>query len=232
MVYIIMGWLLQGCGTPRKIFVNEEFESNNRSSSIDLRFLKDDKTRLLGYRILRDSVISASSSVKEVNMGIIIPQTKVTEVNMENESAFGNDSLQCLIRYHVFYKFVETKPSVLLSRSLSKAEREPKQSITDVKITGFLQYSGFESKIVFTYTDHTGFVLPGSDSLKLIPIYQGNWKPMQTLIGVQLVKGDIVYGVVHSFTGISRKKAYLYTKATPAEQLLIAANFAVIARYL
>jgi hypothetical protein len=45
-------------------------------------------------------------------------------------------------------------------------------------------------------------------------------------------KRGTVYGVVHSFTGLFKKKIYLYTKASTAEQLLTAAYFAVIVRYL
>ena len=228
----MIGWLSQSCSTPKEIFVNEEFEANNRSSVVELRFLKDNKTHLLGYRIIGDTVISSSQDVRVLNAGILSPHNKVTEVNREGEAVFGSDSLECVIHYHVFYKSVETKPSALLSRSLSKAEREPKESITEVDIKGYLQYPGIGSKIPFTFKNHGGFLLTGTDSLILTPVYQGHGILSQTLIGVQLLKGDTVYGVVHSLTGISRKKAYLYTKATPAEQMMIAAYFAVIASYL
>ena len=232
IIYGVIAWLSQSCSTPKEIFVNDEFEANNRSSAVELRFLKDNKAHLLGYRIFRDTVIKSSQDARVSNMGILFPRNTVTEVNRESESVFGSDSLKCTIHYHVFYKLVETKPSALHSRSLSKAEQEPKESITEVDINGYLYYPGIDGKIPFAYKNHVGFLLTGSDSLRLTPVYQGHGKLAQTLIGVQLLKGDAVYGVVNSFTGIGRKKAYLYTKATSAEQMIIAAYFAVVASYL
>jgi len=96
-----------------------------------------------------------------------------------------------------------------------------------------MECPGIESEVRFIFNSpDTGYLVAGKDSFALKPVYQGNWKPMQTFIGVQLIKGEATFAVLYTFTGLARKKIFLYTLASEREQLLCAAYMGVIARYL
>jgi hypothetical protein len=232
-VYYTVICLLLGCSTPKEIFVTDEFRDNNRSSSIEFRFFKDYLPRLLGYQVYKDSSIAYSSKDSANRIGLITRGSSLTLINGENEMQFGNDSIQCSIRYNFFLEYETTRPPVfnLFSKNPGYDDQQTKQSLGTVNVTGTIQYPGFATAIPFTYTNHSGQLLIEKDSFKLAPVYQGP-KLMKTFIGVKLLKGDTVYGTVNSFTGMMKKKAFVYTKATAMEQLLIAAYFVIISRYL
>jgi len=226
--------LLFACSTPKEIFVTKEFEENNRSSSIEMRYFKDNKIHFLDYRAYLDTVITERRNDSLLNFGLIFRRHSTTQYDREYELLFGNDSIQCNIHYTCRLKYNIEEPPVfnLFSKDPYYQDQEKQQNLALAEATGTIQYPGFKSTMLFTYKNHSGVLLMGTDSFELKPIYQGGWKPMQTLIGVQLVKGNTVYGVIHSFTGLFHKKVYLYTKASTAEQMITAAYFAVIVRFL
>lgn len=55
---------------------------------------------------------------------------------------------------------------------------------------------------------------------------------MRTRIGVQLMKEDMIYGVLNTFTGVFPHKVYIYAKAGTRDQFLVAAYLAVVAWYV
>jgi hypothetical protein len=187
----------------------------------------------LGYRAYKDSFIISAQRDSTANFGLITGRVTFTMYNNENEMYFGNDSVKCIIHYTSFSKYQKTEPAMidLVSKKKSNLpQQQPETRHIEAWAKGTIQYPAFKNATTFYYHNHSGYLLINQDSCLLKPIYQG--KLMQTLIAVQLVKGDLVYGVVHSFTGLFKKRVFLYTKATADEQLLIAAYFAVIAKYL
>lgn len=226
--------LLFACSTPKEIFVTEEFRENNRSSSIEMRYFKDNKIRFLDYRAYRDTAIAFSRKDSLLNVGFIFRRYTITQYYTENELLFGNDSIQCNIHYtsRVTYDISEPPVFDIFSKNPYYQDQEKQQKLTAAKAKGTIEYPGFKTTVPFTYEDYAGWLLLGSDSFELKPIYQGNWKPLQTLIGVQLAKDNTVYGVIHSFRGLLHKKVYLYTKASTSEQMITAAYFALIVKFL
>ena len=227
--------LFTHCSTPHEIFATEEFENNNRSSDIRHHFDKEFRVQFLGYQSYRDSVITAASGDSALNWGIISNKVSVTKIKMEKQMLFGNDTVKCHIHYLSHSEFTTTSPPLIDIFNLGKTYTPPPDSKTELshaQAAGTIQYPGIDSPFIFAYENFTGYLVAGKDSFKLSPVAQGKWKPMQTIIGMQLAKGDTVYGAIHTFTGLARKKVFLYTKATALEQFLTAAYFAVIASIL
>ena len=226
---------IAACSSPKELFTTKEIEENNRFSEIDQHFLKDNLVHFLDYRAYKDSFINAAQRDSTANIGLIADRLTFTMYNNENEMYFGNDRDKCIIHYTSFSKYQKTEPAMidLFSKKKSNGpERQTETRLIEARAKGTIQYPAFEKGITFYFDNHTGYLLINRDSFVLKPIYRGKSGPFQTVIGVQLVKENIVYGVVHSFTGLLKKKIFLYTKATADEQLLTAAYFAVIARYL
>lgn len=223
------------CSTPKEIFVTQEFEANNRSSEIRHVFVKEYLVQFLGYQSFRDSCITCSRVDSVLNMGIIFDKTTIEKYNDQRFMSFGNDSLTCVIRYHSATEFTTTDPSIIdlfPKRKRYDPPRESKTTQTGAKAEGIILYPGIDSGVSFFYQNHNGFLIAGKDSFILKPVYQGKSKLLATIIGVQLLKGDTAYGVIHSFTGLFRKKVFLYTRASEKEQFIVAAYFAVIAPLL
>lgn len=222
---------ITACDTPKEIFITKDFEKNNRSAEIKTHYFKDALVNFLEFRAYKDSCIQCSQTDSNTNFGLIAARVTFRMYNNKKEMYFGNDSVKCVIQYSSFSKYQITEaPAIDLfsKRKIYDPKPEPRNEKTDSRAEGTIQIPDIKNTFPFFFHNYSGYLLINKDSFKLSPIMQGKWKPMQTLIGVQLIKGDTVYGAIHSFTGLFRKKVFLYTKATEEEQLIIAAYFAVI----
>lgn len=232
--WILYCWFacsLQACETPAALLVNKEFENNCRSSSIDMHHLSSGKIELLGYRQLTDSVFATLQTDSFINMGLLFPGQTVRKETYSHTFLFGKETQQCFVYYSATVQSLLTKPPIIKPSGNVPAQQESNK-LTGVQLGGTIQYPGSNTAFSFAYANYTGWLQVNNDSFKLTPVYDKNSKALQTLTGVQLLKQDTLFALVHSFTGLSKKKAFMYNKATAAEQLLIAAYIAVIARYL
>lgn len=224
-------FFLQACSTPQEVLINSEFEINSRSSSIDMHSLSSGKITLLGYRQLTDSVFAASQTDSFINLGLLFPLQRVRKEKYSHHFLFGTDTQQCAVYYNGLVQSLKTAPPIIKPSGSVPVQQETNK-IADVQLNGYIQFAGSSNLFQFSYRNHEGLLLLYADSFKLKPVYQAAGKQMQTLVGVQLLKNNIVYAAVHSLTGLGKKKAFVYSKATPEEQLLTAAYLAVLARYL
>jgi hypothetical protein len=226
--------IVTACNSPKELFESKEFKENNRSSEIIIKNEPGKLMQFLDYTVYKDTGIRSGRKDSLANLGIITDRSSFTQINSESEMHFGNDSVKCIINYYSFTNSQNTVPAIkdLNAEKLYIPEKQPETKLINARLSGTIQYPGFKNMIPFYYNNHSGYILINRDSFVLKPIYQGKWIPLQTLVGVQLVKENMVYGLVYFFTGLLRKQVFLYTKASTAEQMLIAAYFAVIIRYL
>lgn len=233
LIYCMIAWALRACETPQEIFVTKDFEAHNRSSTIDMHSLGSGKIELLGYRQLTDSVFAFSQADSLVNFGLLFPREIMRKSVYSHIFILGNETGKCRVQYEGFVQSLKTEPAMIQpGKSASLPQQQETFRTTAVMLKGVIEYPDSNTRYPFFYNKSEGWLVLHADSFKLKPVYQAEGKIVQTLIGVQLLKNDTVYAAVHSFTGLSKKKVFLYSKATAAEQLLVAAYIAVIARYL
>ncbi len=230
LLYGFTACALHACETPAGIFITKEFEANNRSSTIDMHSLGSGKIELLGYRQFTDSVFASSETDSVVNFGLFFPRQIIRKSVYSHVFILGTETATCLVRYDGIVESFKTEPAMFQPGKSQSLQQQETFRTTNALLRGTITYSN--ALCPFFYKDHEGWLVLHADSFKLKPIYQAEGKILQTLIGVQLLKNDTVYAAVHSLTGLSKKKAFLYSRATADEQLVMAAYIAVIARYL
>lgn len=223
-----------------------EFTDNNRSSKIDTRWLKDELIRFLDYRTYKDTVISSYQEDSNFNpIRIFQPETSIKEVHYQNEMQFGYDSGKCTIHYQYFLKYYHFGGTLThipdqSPKKSNKATRQQKDQFVSVLATGTIQYPPYKNLISFAFEEDkrslentNGQLVISSDTLLIKPIIEAKSHSLKKLAGMQLDKGAIVYGALQRSPNkiFWRNKVFLYTKATAAEQMLIAAYFVVVARY-
>jgi hypothetical protein len=226
--------LCMACSTPKEIFITEEFRNNNRSSEIYTHYFKEVLLNFLEYRAYHDTVLYSSQADSTVNFGLISNRVSYRLYHAENKVLFGTDSQQCVIQYTSSLKYRTSEPAMINlfgKKDPYSSEQQTQTSLSYASIAGTIQSPACNTPIPFLLDNYRGYLLLDSDSLILKPIMQGK-KLMATLVGVQLVKGDTVYAAIHSFTGLFRKKIFLYTKIPASQTLLVAAYCGIISRYL
>lgn len=121
-------------------------------------------------------------------------------------------------------------------------------------VTGSIQLPQLEGEVPFWFEHQKagkdfdsanikGYLKQGSDSFFIQPLYKESYmrgkevKPMQVLQGYSLMKGDsLVAFLQHAplvktvYTPALKDVLYLNSKASPAEQLLLAAYFSLVSR--
>lgn len=225
-----MCWWL-ACDTPKQVYVTPEFEANNRSSGIIPYNNTGYLPELLGYQTFKDSVWVSAKKVTNTPYSFIFRKYNISELTTETLMEFGDTSGRCTIRYGTWEMTRSPNPGaidILLNKNASQNMHDEKY----VALGGTMKYPGFSDSVYFGLSQRNGFLVIGKDSFSLTPLFKGRWKEMQTYIGVKLLKGETVYGVLYTLTGLLRHRAFVYTRATDIEQLLIAAYFAVIRWYV
>ena len=248
LLYLLCGWLvvIAACSSPKELTMTPEFKENNRSSAIDKRLSKDNLVRFLDYRAYKDTLISIRQQDSTLNPGIILAGTSDIKINTEREMLFGNDSGKCIIHYHYLLTYHHTGRSAalsiynLFSKGSKQINQEPEDKLAHVRATGSMQCAAFENVISFSFEEDRinevntcGKLVIGPDTFVLKPINKKSLS-VNLLTGVQLEKGSIVYAMLQHFPEdiFARNKLFIYTKAAAAEQLTIAAYFAIISWYL
>lgn len=225
-----MLWLCS-CGTPKEVFVTPDFESNNRTTEIIPYYKSNYLPKLLGYETFSDSVRILARKDSTTPFTFIFSDTSIMEMKMETIMEFGDSAGKCTIHYGTYSKTLSANPGAL-DILINKNVKDEVRLETYVYISGTIEYPEMKTPARFGFSSDSRYLVIGTDSFSLQPLYQGKWKAMRTYIGVQLLKGETVYGVICTLTGVFRHNAFLYTRASQTEQLLIAAYFAVIARFV
>lgn len=238
-IYLILAALLcTSCSNTKQLFSSAEFEAHHVSSPVDQRFLKDGLVRFLDFRVFRDTVIRYVQKDSIVQQGGTLPGTTISTYLSDHEMKFGNDKDQCMLHYTLYLEYEHAGRSLayeVINIGSQKQVIEKKyqeERLISAKIIGRISYHAFKMTIPFIYENYGGQIQSEPVSFILNPVKQVNNKALQSIIGVELEKAGIVYGVIHTYTGLSKKKLFLYTKTNASEQMLVAAYFAVIAGYL
>ena len=234
----ILGFLfIAACESPKEMFQTEEFEKNNRSSDIDHRYAKDNLVHLLGYQVFKDTCFSVKRKDSSSTWSLVFDRNTNSTFSSECDWEFGNDSVKSMVHIKSQFEFFERQPTGVNWFHQSPEERQTTTGLNYAHIRGTIQYPSFSNEVRFSYDSHvgkvlhTGYLVINQDSFQLKPVWQGSLA--RTLLGLQLTRGNMIYGMIYSFTGIwSKHKAFIYTKATDDEQLIIAAYFATIDPYL
>ncbi len=230
--------LFTSCSNTKQLFSSAEFEAHHVSSPVDQRFLKDGLVRFLDFSAFRDTVLHYEQKDSIVLHGGLFPGTTYRKYSSTHEMEFGKDHDKCMVHYTLYLDYELTGRSLayevvdIASKKQVVEKNYREDRLVSAKVIGEISYHAYKKAIPFIYENYGGQIQSDSISFILKPVNQDNHKTLQTTIAVQLEKAGIVHGIIHHFTGLSKKKIFLYTKSGVAEQMLVAAYFAVIAVYL
>jgi hypothetical protein len=220
--------------------MSQELKENNRSERIDRRLWKDGLSSFLGYRTFKDSSVTRSASDSVIYPGIIFPRTTETQTSEYRRAEFGNDSVSCTIDYKTVTIYENTGGSLAggiinIFRKNPQPEKENEQRLLSKASTGKIRLSNFQDSISFNYLQQGGYLsgqlIAGADTFILVSVARGKGMDSLQMTGYfQLMKGNTMYALFHRDSDFYFKKdrIFIYTKAKPWEQLLIAAYFGVI----
>ncbi|HEX5652096.1 MAG TPA: hypothetical protein VFX58_03415 [Chitinophagaceae bacterium] len=220
--------------------MSQELKENNRMDRIDRRLMKDGLTQFLGYRTFSDSLIHSSAIDSVVYPGVILPRTTHSQISYDRKAIFGNDSASCIIDYNTVTIYENTGSSLAggiinLFRKNPQPEKEKEQTLLSKASTGEIHLSNFLDSISFNYLQQGGYLsgqlIAGADTFILVSVAKGKGMDSLQMTGYfQLMKGNTMYALFHRDSDFYFKKdrIFIYTKAKPWEQLLIAAYFGVI----
>ena len=227
------------CTAPKEIPMSQELKENYRMDRIDRRLMKDGLTQFLGYRTFSDSLIHSSAIDSVIYPGVILPRTTHSQISYDRKATFGNDSASCIIDYKTVTIYENTGGSLAggiinLFRKNPQPEKEKEQTLLSKASTGEIRLSNFQDSISFNYQQQgylSGQLIAGADTFILVSAAKGKGMDSLQMTGYfKLMKGNTMYALFHRDSDFYFKKdrIFIYTKAKPWEQLLIAAYFGVI----
>lgn len=221
------------CTTTEQTFVTSEFEDNHLSGQIRIPVFKTDyQPAFLGYQTYTDTILQVNRTTCYSPHSILYPDTTYTVADKEVLMEFGNDNLRAVIRYHSDETCMTYTGHGFVMNLLAKDRSEDTYNILIARLQGIISSPAWNDTAVFTFFEGEGCLVAGKDSFLLQVQYDKPGKLMRTRIGVQLMKEDMIYGVLNTFTGVFPHKVYIYAKAGTRDQFLVAAYLAVVAWYV
>lgn len=230
MLMVLSG--ISGCITSEQTFINPEFEANHLSATIKLSSIAPVfRPALFGYQTYYDTVLGDGSAVRYSGLHLLAPDTDYVITSKAAIFEFGNDSLRCRVHYAAVANRATYTGHGLVLDALSKDKNQQTYNIVTADIRGSISCAGLADSAVFAFRGYKGYLVIDKDSFMVSDQFD-HPGIMRTRIGLQVMKGDTVYGVFNTFTGMAPHRAYVYAKASPLQQMLIGAYFAVLAWYV
>lgn len=243
--FFIAAWW--SCAPTTKLVLPDDVDSSYRNAEYEINYKKKVWfKKVFEYRVLRDTLLTRNTKTDHETYGIIIPKSSYTVFSNEREQLFGTDSQQVGLRVWLVHVIHEQGHHSLLGDLLFPPKNNDythSSTVSDyvwILFKGAMQLPGitdsavffFERKKVMAHDDTArlhGYIRMASDSFYLEPFYSQeqlvkNAAPYDVLQGFKLMKEGRMYAYHQSYTGFGQPSTlYLYLKATPQEQLVLAA---------
>lgn len=247
-LYALSGclFIITGCSI-KSLYINPEFNANNRSDGLNYRGFRSNLKYFLGYRVYDYKISRSRTRDSTIRTGILLNAQSIERDFSEINMLFGNGKDTCRVycgREESVYRVGRSATVSLLNLLSKKEDRQPQQvretSLSD-GLAGYIDAAfgdtvSFILNSVATFTQMNGALLINDELYKLKPITEKIKKDGSTkkgvFLGVQLLKGDVVYGAIGFPEFLQMPdRVFLYSKATYREQFYIAAWFALISDF-
>ncbi len=245
LLFFVSYWW--SCAPTTKTVLPVDVDTAFRSAAYEIKYKKKQSLiKVFEYKMLRDTFLNSSTKTDHETFGLIFPKSSYTVASYDKEQRFGSDSQQVSLRVSIVRVIHEQGHHSLLGDILFPPKDNPythSTTSTDnvwILFKGAMEVPGitdsavffFERKKVIHQEDTarlSGYIRLASDSFYLQSFtineqLSKNSAPYVFLQGFKLMKQGRMYAYHQYYTRLGESaKLYLYTKATPQEQLVLAA---------